>query len=199
MKSFHAVSHLCLILALVAFSWLAGQAYAGFTDVYVYGPEGYDNPYYEWDGENTPELLDVWETWEDSFGSSYDLTVGGTTDEDPVLTITKNILNSTSFTWFGYTITLDPDDDDTFVGLPTSGGTSGGMTLGTQTDTLLEWTTPNPVLPGQTVSFTFDVNVPDEGIFDFTLSQSPIVPEPASITLAGLAMLLLAACRRRFA
>jgi len=53
-------------------------------------------------------------------------------------------------------------------------------------------------LPGQNVTFTFKINVPDTGAFNFTLSQSPIlVPEPATITLFGLAMVAFAVCRRR--
>lgn len=181
---------------MVGFSSFANQAYAGFTEVNAGSTTG---QYPEWSYNDETAWLGVNEVWDSSTGADYGLSVWGTTDSDPVLTITKDILNGTGTAWVGYDITLDPFDTDTFVGLPTSGGTSGGMTLGFQDAFNLNWTTPNVVLPGQTVTFTFQINVPDTGEFNFTLSQSPVlIPEPASIVLFGLAVVMLAACRRKF-
>jgi len=199
MKSIQAVGFLSLAVVLVCFSLFASVASAGFTSVYVSGATNGVNPDYTWSIENDG-WLGVDEVWDSTTGPGYGFNVWGTTDSDPILTITKDILNGSSFPWNGYSITLDPFDTDKFVGVPSSGGTSGGMTLGFQDDYNLIWTTPNIVQPGETVSFTFQINVPDTGDFNFTLSQSPdVIPEPASITLVGLALVMFAAVRRKFA
>jgi hypothetical protein len=144
------------------------------------------------------------ELFTDDLGGEYDVSISGVTDGDPILQVTKDITNSTSYTWIGYSILLDPLDTDTFVGVPTSDGTSGGMTLVNQTAYSLDWGTPNAVQPGQTVTFTFQVNVPDTGPFGFTLTQMPTIqefniPEPATISLIGLAVLMVVGIgRRRF-
>jgi hypothetical protein len=191
---------LCLLFVLAILFASFGQvvpAYAGFTSVNVSGV-GDAYPNYVWDISNE-DWVGVDETWDSSTGNDYGITVWGTTDSDPILTITKNIFNGTGFAWQGYNIDLDPMDTDTFVGVPTSGGTSGGMTLlGSSTNYSLDWGVPNIVLPGQTVSFTFQVNVPDTGPFAFTLTQSPVlVPEPATITMVALAALALLGYKRK--
>ena len=183
----------CLAVGLIL---LAGTAHAGFTSVYVSHATGGPDPDYVWNLEQDDQL-GVDEVWDSSVGKDYGFTVWGTTDEDPVITITKDILNSTSSTWVGYSITLDPNDTDTFVGVPTSGGTSGGMTLAFQDATNLNWTAPNVVLPGETVSFTFQVNVPDAGAFGFTLGQAVVVPEPAACMLALCGFFAAVGIRRR--
>jgi len=170
----------CLAVGLFL---LAGSAHAGFTSVHVSGAPGDPYPDYSWNAEEDG-YLGVNEVWDSSVGSDYGLNVWGETDSDPVITITKDILNSTGSTWIGYSLTLDPLDTDTFVGVPSSGGTSGGMTLDFQDDYNLLWTTPNEVLPGETVTFTFQINVPDTGAFNFSLGQSVLVPEPAACLLA---------------
>jgi PEP-CTERM motif len=198
MKSFQTVGLLAVAAALICLSVGAIPAHANgvFSSVYVSGIDG-TNPGYDWTSDD-PGTLNVDEVWDSSVGSDYGLSVWGETTGDPILTITKDILNGTSTAWVGYNITLDPFDTDTFTGVPTSGGTSGGMTLGFMDGYNLNWTTPNVVLPGQNVTFTFNINVPDTGAFNFTLSQSPVlIPEPATITLFGLAMVAFAVCRKR--
>lgn len=196
MKSLQTIGFISLAAALLSFSVSAGTAHAGFTNLQVYDATGGPNPDYDYDAEH--EMLSLNEVWDSSIGGDYGFDVGGETDSDPILTITKDVLNGTGTTWVGYKITLDPLDTDAFTGVPTSGGSSGGMTLGPSDAFNLNWTTPNAVLPGQNVTFTFKINVPDTGAFNFTLSQSPIlVPEPAAITLFGLAMVAFAVCRRR--
>ena len=194
MKASYGVGLLCVLAILFACLGQVVPAYAGFTLVEVSGSNGSDDPYYQWSPTNE-DWVGIWETWDGETGENYGLDISGTTTSDPVLTITKNITNDTSFAWRGYNIDLDPFDTDTFVGVPSSGGTSGGMILlGSSTNYSLDWSEPNIVYPTQTVSFTFQVNVPDTGLFEFTLSQSPIlVPEPATITMAALAALVLAA------
>ena len=204
MRSSSTIVLCCVLAVLWSFSWQAQPAQAGFVSVgaSTANPPGHGPPDFVWDllpdeSGNAQSVLA--ELFDLPPGESLDVLISGVTDSDPVLTITKDILNGTGKAWVGYDITLDSFDTDTFVGVPSSGGTSGGMTLGLQGAYNLNWTTPNVVLPGQTVTFTFQVNVPDTGGFNFTLSQSPVlIPEPASIVLVGLAVVMLAACRRKF-
>ncbi len=134
------------------------------------------------------ELFDI-----PGLNDSYDVQITGITNNDPILTITKNITNNTGLTWVGYNIDLNPSQAATFVGTPTS----NKMTLTGQTATSLDFGLPSPVPSGQSVSFTFDVNIPSTGPFAFTLSQLPeVVPEPAAILLVGLAVLLVPVTKR---
>jgi hypothetical protein len=135
------------------------------------------------------ELFDV-----PGINDSFDVRITGEASADPVLSITKNITNNTGLTWVGYNIDLNPSDPATFVGA----ATSDKMTLTGMTATSLDFGLPAPVPSGQAVSFTFNVNIPNPGPFGFTLSQSPVVvPEPATILVFGLAMLLIPLTSRR--
>ena len=64
-----------------------------------------------------------------------------------------------------------------------------------ETSNLLVFGLPSPVADGETVSFTFQVNIPSTGPFDFSIRQSAVVPEPASVALiligAGTGLLLV--------
>lgn len=170
------------------------------SDVSGHGPPDFAWDLMPDDSGNAKAVLT--ELFGDEMGGEYGVLVSGVTDSDPILDITKDVKNTSSSAWIGYSIILDPLDTDTFVGIPTSGGTSGGMTLVNQTAYELDWGTPNAVQPGQTVTFSFQVNVPDTGDFNFSLTQLPTleeqnIPEPATISLVSLAALLLAAVVRK--
>jgi len=91
--------------------------------------------------------------------------------------ITATISNRSNITWTGYVLSLDPQGEATFV-QGTAGSTLFGTTLYPDLWTI-EFQAPEPVLPGQAVTLSFDINIPDNGPYSFTLTQSPI-PEPAT-------------------
>jgi hypothetical protein len=137
--------------------------------------------------------MTVDESYSDEYGKNYGLLICGETDEDPILSITKEVENDTSYTWVAYNIDLAAGSV-TFTGTPTS----DLMTLTSQTAYALDFGLPSPVLPGQTVSFSFDILIPTGGPFSFTLTQTPeLVPEPASTALVGLAVVALALVGRK--
>lgn len=177
------------VAVLLFFGLLTVPAQAGFLSVCCVS--GDDPSPMTWDWEVMPDsgnaLLSLNELYGADRGPQYDVHVQGETDSDPVISITKNVKNTTGVAWVGYNINLDPLDTDTFVGTPTS----NMLTLASQTATSLSFGLPTAVLPGQTVQFVFDINVPDVGPFHFTLSQSPVmVPEPATLGLVGVAAVL---------
>ena len=199
MRTSLTIGALCASALLLIFCCQVHPAHAGFLqfDIQPLGePAGHGPPEFVW-GELDDKPGHAWavlnELFEPELGESYDLTFSGITDGDPIVTVTKNVTNSTSATWIGYNIDLDPTDTDTFVGTPTS----DKFTLMSQSAYSLVFGLPAPVLPGQSVQFVFDVNVPDVGPFGFNLSQRPIVPEPASTALIGLAGVMVAGWYRR--
>ncbi len=190
----------CVVALLLVFCCQSQPAHAEFLSIGVQPmgePAGHGPPDFVWDlladkSGNAWSILN--ELFEPELGGSYDLTFSGITNGDPVVTVTKNVTNSTGVTWVGYNIDLDPLDTDTFVGTPTS----DKMTLLSQSAFSLDFGLPAAIAPGETVQFVFDVNVPDTGPFSFNLFQSPVnIPEPASIALMGLAALMTAGWYRR--
>jgi len=93
------------------------------------------------------------------------------------------VSNRTNIAWTGYVLSLYPQGDATFV-QGTAGSTAFGTTLYPDIWTV-EFRAPEPVLPGQAVSLRFDIRIPDDGPYSFTLTQSPI-PEPATALLLAL-------------
>ncbi len=110
------------------------------------------------------------------------IVVFGETDSDPVIQFTKSVLNNTGTTWLGFEIGLN-GGGNTFVA---NSATSDKFTLTSETSNLLTFGLPSPVASGETVSFTFQLNIPSTGPFDLRLTQKAIVPEPATVTLAAV-------------
>ena len=141
--------------------------------------------------------VNVAEQFGDEFGDEYKLMLSGETDTDPMVSFVKTVTNTSSSSWIGYSIALDPGGVATFAGTPTS----DAMTLASQTSTMLTFGLPAAITPGQTVNFYFDVNIPSTGPFNVSISQAPaidehVIPEPATISLVALAAVALAFGRR---
>jgi hypothetical protein len=103
--------------------------------------------------------------------------------------IAATVSNRSNIAWTGYVLSLDPQGDATFV-QGTASSTVFGTTLYPDLWTI-EFRAPEPVLPGQDVTLSFDIRIPDDGAYTFTLTQSPI-PEPATalFLLFGSALVL---------
>ena len=97
--------------------------------------------------------------------------------------IAATVSNRSSIAWTGYVLSLDPQGEATFV-QGTAGSTVFGTTLYPDLWTI-EFRAPELVLPGQAVTLSFDINIPDDGPYSFTLTQSPI-PEPATALFLAL-------------
>ena len=202
MKIHLVVATFCVV-ALLSLSLIALPASAGLLTLDC--AADCDSPNSDaltWEWGLQPNGSDGWvnltEQFGDEFNGQYDVLLSGTTDSDPVVSFNKEVVNTTSTSWIGYSIGLDPLGVATFVGTPTS----DAMTLETQSATLLTFGLPSPVAPGQTVNFMFDVNIPSTGPFGVALSQAPAIdthgiPEPATISLVALAALAVTAVGRK--
>ena len=115
-----------------------------------------------------------------------------TAEAHSTFTVSTTATNESGVTWTGYILSLDPLGDATFVD-GSAGSTKFNTKLYPDPYTIEFWE-PDVVLPTQVVTLQFDVSIPDDGTYTFTLTQNPI-PEPASILLLGLGGLML---RRRF-
>ena len=129
---------------------------------------------------------------QEQFGGAEPLSlyIDGETNEDPIMTINKEVENDSGFTWTRFELSLPDGDTNTFVGTPTS----DLMTLTSMTDYLIVF--EDAVDHGQTVTFGFDVLIPSTGPFNFTLTQTP-VPEPSTFVLLCLGGMGALAFRRR--
>lgn len=73
------------------------------------------------------------------------------------------------------------------------------MTLLSETANLLTFGLPNPVPSGESVSFTFDINIPTTGNFVIDLTQEGVpIPEPVSVLLLTFGFGALFCLRRIF-
>ncbi len=189
------------VVAVLSVSYCAVPAGAGILSLdCVVDCENPDALNWQWGLQENGQ--DAWvnlsEQFMDEHGGEFNLNLSGEADSDPIVSFEKTVTNTTSTSWIGYSIGLNPLGVATFVGTPTS----DTMTLSSQTATFLTFGLPSPIAPGQTVNFYFDVNIPDAGPFNVEIAQSPaidenVIPEPATILLLGLAALALVAGRKR--
>jgi hypothetical protein len=117
------------------------------------------------------------------FWAAQPLAVDITAAAQSDFTITATVSNRSNIPWTAYVLTLDPQGDATFV-QGTASSTVFGTTLYPDLWTI-EYRAPEPVLPGQAVTLRFDIRLPDDGPYSFTLTQNPI-PEPATALLLVL-------------
>jgi hypothetical protein len=114
------------------------------------------------------------------------VVMSGIADSDPTFTVVKTVTNTTGITWTGYDMMLLGD-------AVFSDGASSSM-FNTHSFELdfktLHFYAPNPVLDGQSVTMTVEINIPSSGGFNFTMQQQAI-PEPVSILLFGLGGIIL--------
>jgi len=126
-----------------------------------------------------------------SIGSARLGTVTMSAESQSKFTLTSTVTNETSFIWTGYLLSLNPAESASFAN-----GSAGSTKFGTvlyPDKWHVEFRSPQEVAPGQVVTMQFDIVIPDDGSYTFTLTQTPI-PEPATLALLGLGAL---ACLRR--
>jgi hypothetical protein len=179
------------VLVATLLASVAGAS-AGITDwsaVWIdNSPFNMANTYWEF---NAASLN--WSLWEDYVAPTIDSSMSycaGATDEDPALHIIKQVTNNSTFDWTDYHIVITGSTGVGYV--PNSGWSDTFLTRVETAPGTLDFYAPNTVPIGATVTFAFDVNLPN-GPFTFNIEQSPS-PEPASLMLFALSMLLL---RRR--
>ncbi len=117
-----------------------------------------------------------------------------TAEAQSTFTVTTTATNESDIAWTGYRLSLDPDEQATFV--DGSGGSTKFNTILYLDSWTIEFWEPQTVLPGQVVTLQFDVTIPDGNGYTFTLTQTPI-PEPATLVLLGFGSILLLRRRRR--
>lgn len=155
-------------------------------------------PTWTWPADGNNASLKLSELFASTFGGPNGevlVTISGVTDMDPVLSISKDVMNDTGTTWIGYDITLDTTGSNTFV-LGTA--TSDRLILSSESTSALSFGLPSPVADGEMANFSFDVLIPTMGPFVFTLTQTPVpIPEPGTISLMALVGLAFVRRRRR--
>jgi len=125
-----------------------------------------------------------------SFVDTDYVLISGETDEDPIFTVVKTIQNTSGINWTSYILSLAGGTGATFVNGSASAGGNKLQTVNYLHDAAIEFSGANPVADGEFLTLSFNINVPTEGLFNFTLTQEP-VPEPATIGLLSLGSLVL--------
>lgn len=198
-------------VAAVMIAAMAGTANAGILDINITGAfnnHNWDNSSGWNEGEEwgwylpNPENSTAGNAWANETwiaGGPARLRVEVFADEDPDVTITKNLINTTGFAWTGFTIDLNfVSGFGTPSAYPGSLGSSRFSSNSTVNDGIgahMTWSMSGgdtPVLPGQNVSFFFTFNIPGAVVFEMV--QTP-VPVPGALGLLGLGGLV--AFRRR--
>jgi hypothetical protein len=128
--------------------------------------------------------------------SSDTLYINGWTNVDPVLFISQTVTNNTAFPWSGYTLDCSASPGSASFILP--GSTTGApFTQNSFSSTHIDFGAPGgPVLPTQSVTLNYFIDISSIGSFSLTIVQGPVLlPEPASMGI--LAVGALALLRRR--
>ena len=117
-----------------------------------------------------------------------------TAESHSTFTVTSTVTNEEGFTWTGYLLELDPTEAATFVN--GSAGSTKFENVSYPDDWTITFQAPQEVAVGQVVTMQFDIFIPDDGTYKFSLTQTPI-PEPATFALLGLGSLVLLRRRKR--
>jgi hypothetical protein len=109
-------------------------------------------------------------------------------------TVTMTATNQSGITWTGYTLTLDPSQQASFVeGIA---GSTRFKTVEYPDVWTITFLAPEAVPHGGVVTLWFDISIPEPGPYTFTLTQNPI-PEPATALFLGFGALALLSARKR--
>jgi len=108
--------------------------------------------------------------------------------------VTLKAQNDLGWTWTGYILELlNPPEAEFMLG----SALCDVFCLTSQSKDELIWSEPPSVSPGGSATFDFDVIIsPGSGSYTFELKQTP-VPEPATIALLGLGVVVLLTRRKR--
>lgn len=178
-----------LLIALLLF---VVSVQAGFVDVVCSNDADPDfDATHEWAFDYDNQLVWLIETYDHPGVDSVNVT--GLTDEDPDLTMTKDVTNSNGMDWTGYILTLSDcgslPNGATFVS-----GSSPDFAVADVTDYQIVFS-DGVVAIGEELNMAFVIHVPQVGEFGFCLNQLA-VPEPATMALLGLGG-LMAICRKK--
>lgn len=112
---------------------------------------------------------------------------------DTQININKQVLNSTGFTWTGFTMTLSTAVGNVNVISSSSADFTTTVTNNNTNNVTMTYTA-GAVANGDTADFAFQFTIPLSSMWSFTITQTP-VPAPGVFGLAGAAGLV--ALRRR--